>query len=924
MKRFLRKDLSVFLSILFFPVFSLAQSGIKGLILDSKTKEPLISAGVTVQNTTKGTTTNFDGEYTLWLEPGKYKIVLSYISYESKIIEVVIEDKQLYPLNIELEEAGVHLNDVVIVAKRRTDTEIAVLSHLKSNVQVVSGISSQQIARSLDKDAAQVVKRIAGVNIQDDRFIVVRGLNQRYNNIWINHSAAPSSETDSRAFSFDAVPAAAIDHLLLFKTAAPELSAEATGGFVRIHTKGIPQENFVSLEYSTAYNTKSSFRETFHLPAQGKTAFLGFDAARNLPAEFPKNLNQLSGAEANRYALKLGSHWTTEKSTALPYQKFALNVARKWKLKNNSLLGNYSSFSYANNPAVILNAENKQYENAEQILHDYKSNTWEEDFKISLLHNWAWQSKNGSSVEFKNLLNQIGVDKSTELTGWNNYRQSNFKYFSNQYSARTTYSGQILGNINLGNDNRQKFDWVTGFSYANRIEPNRQNWSMRETAPGTEHYEYSLPIVASINELGRLYLTNHEYTTTIAANYIYTLPENVLKTSLKTGVYTEFKSRNYAERSIAYRKNVNTHLSNAQINELAFNQLFTEDYLGGGKVLLVDEQTNIANSYIAKNKLYAAYAAANLEYQKLTAYIGLRLEHNSLFLNGYYDVNTPVIINNPIITLAPSVNLSYALNDENVLRWAYAKTLNRPEFREISPLSYYDFTDRSFIRGNPDLKNANIHNLDLRYEFYPSKSEVYSLALFYKHFTNPIEMISFAPGANYSYANAPKAYCYGIELDVRKSLDELLPINGLGAIFNASVIASEVDFSSLTTEQNRRMQGQAPYVINLGIEYNNPKTGFSANLMYNTAGDKILVAAQINQAQIISPSIMEQSRHVIDLALAQKLGKYWQIKLGVKDLLAQNYYTYQVYETENNQKVKYGNRKYNLGQSIQIGAVLKL
>ncbi|MGL4907859.1 MAG: outer membrane beta-barrel protein [Bacteroidales bacterium] len=902
---------------------SWAQSGISGVVIDKKTGEPLISAGVTVQGTTKGTTTNFDGEYSMRLEAGKYKIAIVYISYETQVVELVVEEGKTTILNAELDEAGVLLNDVVIVAKRRTDTEISMLSTVKSNVQVVSGVSSQQIGKSLDKDASEVVKRIAGVTIQDDRFIVVRGLNQRYNNIWMNNAAVPSSETDSRAFSFDVVPSGAIDNLLLFKTAAPELSAEATGGFVRIKTKAMPEESFVSVEYATAYNTVSTFKEAYHLPSSNATDFLAFDVKRALPNDFPANLNDVGGAEASRQALRLGNNWTTERSRALPYQKLGINLARKWTLDNNKIVGTYTSFGYSNNSNALVNAENKQYENAEQILHDYTTNTWSKDFKISLLHNWAWQTKEGTSIEFKNLLNQVGVDKSSELFGWNNYRQSNFKYFSNQYSARTTYSGQLVGEHRLGNANHQKLDWVGGFSYANRLEPNRQNWSMRETQLGSEVYEYSLPLVASINELGRLYLSNHEYTGTAAANYNHSLKETALKTSLKTGVYAELKSRKYAERSIAYRKNASTMLTDAQINALPFDQLFTEEYLGAGKVLLVDDQTNIANSYTALNSLYAAYAAANMEYNGLTAYFGLRVEHNTLQLDGYYDVNTPVEVHKPILTLAPSVNLSYPLNEKNIFRLGYAKTVNRPEFREISPLSYYDFTDRSFIRGNPDLQNADIHNIDFRYEFYPSKAETYSIALFYKHFTNPIEMLSFAPGANYSYANAPSAYCYGVEFDIRQSFDAYLPISGFGALFNASIIGSEVDFSSVSTEQNRRMQGQAPYVVNLGLSYNNDKLGFSANLMYNTAGDKILVAAQLNQGQVITPNIMEQSRHVIDLALSQKLGKYWQLKLGIKDLFAQDYHSYQIYEKVDGGTVKHSNRRYNLGQSVQLGAVVK-
>ncbi|HLP05953.1 MAG TPA: carboxypeptidase-like regulatory domain-containing protein, partial [Paludibacter sp.] len=347
-------------------VILFAQTSIEGRITDKKMKEPLTGATILIESTKKGTTADIDGNYKLKdLAPGKYTLLVSYVSYNAqRIPNVVVEAGKITTLNIEMDDAALQLKSVEVVARRRTDTELSMIKSVRAAVQVVSGISSQQIGKTLDRDASEVVKRVPGVTIQDNRFIVVRGLNQRYNNVWLNNAATPSSETDVKAFSFDAIPSSMIDNLLIYKTGSPELVGEATGGFIKIFTKNIPDENFLTAEYGIGYNEQTTFKDTYRLN-NSPLDILGLGAgARSIPSGFPVNLetSPISIADRNAYALKLSNNWIAKQHTALPNQKLSVAFGRKWTLENGAKLGTITSLNYNHSSSTRSNMQNYMYE----------------------------------------------------------------------------------------------------------------------------------------------------------------------------------------------------------------------------------------------------------------------------------------------------------------------------------------------------------------------------------------------------------------------------------------------------------------------------------------------------------------------------------------------------------------------------------
>lgn len=915
--------LSAVFTLLLLAISVQAQTVITGSVVDKKLDEPLTGAAILVEGTSNGTTADIDGNFEIKVTPGTYNLVVSYVSYKTqRITDVVVRDGQSTVLNIEMEEASMELESVQVVAQLKTDTDLSLLRSVKNAVQVVSGISSQQISRTLDKDASEVVKRVSGVTIQDNRFVVVRGLNQRYNNVWLNNAATPSSETDVKAFSFDVIPSNMIDNLLIYKTGSAENPAEATGGFIKIATKNIPEDNFTTAEYSVAYNDKTTFREAQFLPGRSSDIIGMGQLQRDIPDGFAANLNKLTIAQRDQQALKLSNHWITRPVAALPNQKIALASGRKWNLAEGTRIGTLTSLSYSNSYATRSDMQNYMYERYDTqnqlpvYLYKYNADSYSRDYRIGIMHNWAYQNAFGTKLEFRNLLNIAGIQSSSATEGWNNYRMSNFRYYSSQYSSRTTYSGQLSGKHELSVDNSNTLDWNIGFAYANRVEPDRQNRSQKETAEGI--YEYVLPDVPSINELGRLFMKNHEFIYTAGSNWEKKAAIAEIRPVLKAGVYGEYKTRQFSERSLTYRNAYGPYTAQ-QINSLAFESLFTEQYLGYGKVLSIDEQTNVANNYNAQQFLAAGYAQFTLPLNAINITAGIRAEYNHLMLQGYYNASSPVKVDDPEFNIFPSVNSSYNITEKALFRLAWSRSMNRPEFREVAPLTYYDFTEKNSVVGNPLLKNASINNLDLRFEYYPTPTETFTIAAFYKDFTNPIEMVSIGAGSLFSFDNALGATNYGLEVELKKSLN-FIGLANFSVNINTSLIKSKVEFTDTESERSRPLQGQSPYVVNAGVYYQNDEKGISANIMYNIMGKRILVAAQLNQGVVLIPDIYEMPRNVIDFSFSKKVGKQLEIKFGIKDILAQDHQTQQSYDNENGGTINLSNKLYNTGRTISLGA----
>jgi TonB-dependent receptor len=324
----------------------------------------------------------------------------------------------------------------------------------------------------------------------------------------------------------------------------------------------------------------------------------------------------------------------------------------------------------------------------------------------------------------------------------------------------------------------------------------------------------------------------------------------------------------------------------------------------------------------------------------VTVNAGVRVEHDLIKLSGAMGTLQgwqPVYVHLLKTDVLPSINIAWHPDSTVIIRAGYGRTINRPEFRELAPFEDFDFENNVYISGAPGLKSATIDNYDLRAEWYPATSrqnEMLSAGVFYKNLQNPIQRVRNDENGGdldfpvISYFNATQATVYGAEAEIRKGLD-FIPGNlfrKLSVILNGAYIKSSsrkdstrgVDF--VGPYKDRPLQGQAPYVLNGGLFYENPAWGTKIGVIYNVSGPNIYAVsvanANSNQQvlghdstgyKFIRPSLVELPMQLLDLSITQRLIKSLTIKLNAQNLLDQSFRLIE----DNNGDVKYEPEHYD-------------
>jgi len=708
-------------------------------------------------------------------------------------------------------------------------------------------------------------------------------------------------------------------------------------------------DNSVDISYATGFRENTSFQD-FYSYRGGKTDWLGFDdGTRALPADFPStaefraladNPTEKDKQQITELGRSFGKTWTPEHTTAIPDQSFLVTLNRKF-LAGKVSIGNVTSLGYsvANQYREIFRAGYQAYDKVNDhpdTSYYFNDGNYSTKTKLNGLFNWLLVFGNNQRIEFRNFFNQIS-DKTTVLREGRDFYGGSYKVASELgFQSRSIYSGQVNGVFNF-NNNLINLNWTLGYGYTNKLQPDtrRIEKSRNDDAGPDAPYTTSLNFNADPKLLGRLTLSNYEHLWVGGFNYSHKIPFSNFTPEIRTGVFLEFKDRNFTARNIGYAIS-NVMSFNWGLTYQPVDSLFQDKNINYADGIKVDESTNLSDSYDANNQLYAAYAGINLPFRKLKIYTGLRIEKNRQSLNGFDENGAPVKVNNDFADLFPSLNMTYNLTEKALLRFAYGRTINRPEFREIAPYTYYNFEEKATYYGNPALTNSYIHNVELRFELFPANGDMITLGGFLKQFNSPIEahLIESGSGLNYYFSNAVKAYCYGLEVDMRKSFRSLENSNGLPRafkdfviVFNAAIIRSQLTTDDENArEKTRAMQGQSPYILNTGLFYDNPKTGLMISVLYNVIGERIAFVGNN-----YNPHIYQMSRNLIDFTINKKVGKYLTLKGGIKDLfnqpveLTQNEYV-QLVPADADSKVKREQKtqEYKPNRSFTLGFTLNL
>ncbi len=886
---------------------SWAQSGsIRGVVSDANTGETIIGANVRIEGTTIGVATGLDGDFEISrVEPGTYTIIVSFISYKTLRFEgtLVVAEKATV-LNVNLEEDLGDLGEVVVVASRETGSNIAIVSEIRNSLQIVSGISSEQIRLSQDGNAAQVMKRVSGVSIVDNKFVRVRGVDDRYNVVMINNSVAPTTQIDKRTFSFDLIPSDNLDRMLIYKSASPEVPGDFAGGMIKVFTKNSPDEDFINVSIGTGFRQNTTFRQ-YSQTRGSRTDWLGTDSRRDLPASFPSTDELQSVGSGNSLRATAGqqldNNYRMDTTNAAPNASFGLAFGKNWTVFGKRL-STITTASISQEFQYFL-ADRSRYFFPEpgrptEKRDEYFDYTYMKMNEVGIMSNWLLRLNADNKIEFRNLFNQNGMNETIFRTGKDFIqRPEGAQDYSFRYESKRLFTSQLEG-THLFNNEMTKVNWVIGANYLYHEEPDFRRLRTRFSTEGSEgQYIIIAPPSSSPQDLGRYfgYATETGIANGVNFEKKFAGVEKDRPRIIRAGYLIDYKQREFSARYITtFFPGFHDQEVGEQLLRKPIYEAFAPENYRQADGWLIQEGTRPTDAYDASTFVTAGYLGTVYPVGDFNLSGGLRTEYSVQKLESANDAG-PINVENIELAFLPSINVDYNFSKRSLLRLGYGKTLNRPEFREYAPFLYYSFEMIAGMFGNSNLQMARIDNIDFRYEFYPNEGETLSFGAFYKFFKDPIERVqgNVTETLLFTYDNAVEATSYGVELEARKALSTVTSapfFKNLSLNMNASLIWSEVFLGeNITFEESRRaLQGQSPYMINAALYYIDPISEFQASIAYNVQGPRIFVAGNTN-----FPSIYELERHVVDLTVSKTFKDRTTLKFGIQDLFNYQYRFYQ-------------------------------
>ncbi|HOZ52033.1 MAG TPA: carboxypeptidase-like regulatory domain-containing protein [Chitinophagaceae bacterium] len=890
-----------------FSVLAFAQNGkIDGKVVDEK-GETLMGATVMIEGTANGVKTDLDGKFTLRkVSDGKYNLLITYISYEKKTItDIIVKNGVADFVSVNMQKSGKGLKDVVIKTQVKKETINALMIQQKNLATISDGISAESIKRTPDRNTGDVLKRVSGVSIADNKFAVIRGLADRYNMAMLNGDILPSSEADRKAFSFDVFPSSLLENIVIIKAATPDRPGEFAGGIIDLKTKDIPTENFVNVQIGTGMNTISTFK-SYYDSKNSKTDWLGYDKTmRTIPEGFPskdvlsQSLSEFTLADRVDASKKFENTWGTKQYNSMsPFRNLQLSGGLVKVLSKESSIGVIGAISYSRNFRTFTTERTELLGSTKA--YNYFDTVNRDNVLIGSMLNFGYKLNAKNKINFKNSFTINADDQTVRRTGDfidnEYYVKGNALWYSNNQLLSNQLSGE-----HLVTKQKIKVQWGVGRNGITRTIPDLRRSNYTRNYDATDSiYRANVATFPNPFFMGRFFSKTTEEI--YSGNLDVTVPYKLLNitSSLKVGAYLQTKDREYEARVLAYvRAKSNTFQQSLLLlpEETIFNQENIND-----KGFILSDATLPQDQYTASSNLQAYYIMNdNLVANKFRFVYGVRIENFSQNLITGNLKPGDLKVEKKNTDFLPSLNFTYLINKKTNLRICASKTLSRPEFRELSPASFYDYNLSATYTGNTKLEQTKIYNYDIRYEYFMGKGEMVSGSVFYKKFVNPIETsVPFGLTTTqkvFSYVNVPTSNSIGLELEFRKSLSSLAPneksqLNNFVVFGNFSYIKSTVNVTtkSASGEESvykRPMQGQSPYIINAGLSYTHPVSNLTSTLVYNRIGERIFA---VGNGEI--PEMYEAPRNVIDFSISKKFYKKLEVKFTISDLLSNpvNYY----------------------------------
>jgi len=935
------------------PALSARAAVLQGTITDEKTGEELIGATVALLETTIGGFTDLDGRYRLDnVPPGTYELRVTYEFYQTKIVtELTLAADQTLDLDVGLlpETGGAdggafRIEDLRVTAERVLSTPTAILANRMAAPTIGDAISAAQISLSPDATSGDALSRVTGLMMVDDKYVFIRGMPDRYNTTMLDGVTVVGSDIDrdKKSFAYDLIPAGLLANMEVQKSGTPDMPGDLSGGTVKINTLEFPEDQIIKLTASSGSNSLTTGEEMLAAPRSGSDWRAQDDGSRALPeslARIPVNLgspnngvDRVLRTDAARADLR--NTYVLSQLTAEPDRSASLGYGNRWFVRDIDEFGAIASITWKNafraeefhdNPTqrTVYNIPGIDPIVIESKIRDFDGTRYKQSYQLGGLLNLNYRLARRHKFLLNNFWNRSALSQVTFRAGLPETGPEYGEKTTIEWKERALDLNKLTGQHSFL-DSRLRCDWSVYRFKTSVDEPDRKYVAFDEQpAPA------GAPRVLAMRDNYRMWNENHETTDGRSFNVSY----DAFGVGFKAGLLRTQREREVNQLAYTYDNSV-VSSDNREILEWSLGSMFIPENLhwapgGTDNSFAFDLATGYFGTYHATQDVTATYLMGDREFRLAGA--DLRLTGGFRVEDSRIEVITPPALENAETITAlidernvlPSANLTWHAAPTLNVRGAYSRSVNRPEFRELSPINYYNFAEDRNIKGNPDLTQAEVENWDLRLECFPKPGEVLAVSVFRKSFTNAIEDTLQANPERFvqTWTNSPSARNSGIELEARKNLGFLAGLlDGFTLTANYFYVKSEVDYlevetdgegNPVATEKTRLLQGQAPWAVNLSLLWEHPRLGTSLNVLYNRVGRRLDKVGDTEKTNVYL-----MPRELLDVALVQRLGDSWRMKATVKNLLD----TQETYLWGGSDELPFETRAYGVSAGLSFAA----
>ena len=885
---------AAFMSVMAAQVFGAneLEVNLRGCIKDQKSKEPLIGATVQIVGHNIATMTDIDGNFQLsGIDDGIYDIEIKYVGYKTAVKrQVKIEDNKITTLDFELETDEHMLSDVVVVAKANRESENVTMLEQKRSIVAVQAVGAQELSRKGVSDAQGAVTKISGISKQEGvKNVFVRGLGDRYNITTLNRFPIPSEDPEYKNIALDFFSTDIIQSVEVNKAFYSNTLADVTGANINITSKELTGDGKLNLSVSGGLNTQTVSSDFLKL--DGVNAF-GF-ADKTQPGEKLDSYNFHNSLDPSKQNLQVN-------------QSYAISGGKKFNIGDNPL-----SF-------FLVASHNKNYTHyEEEVRNSITSGDLSQDMDGDIsqvetsqvaMANLDYSHDNRHRIGYNFMMVHATKESVGDYLGMDADYQSSDTYEGFMRRQQTNDNLLFVNQLNSKWELNKKFDLHAGVSYniINGNEPDRRINNLVKTDKG-----YVPMKGTGIQQ--RYFSELDEKDLNFRASLVYKIADRFEQNSnVQIGYMGRIIDDGF--EAVEYDMSV-ARQTEFDINNINFDNYFNETNYSNHNFLL---DRNVDKYDVNKN-IHSAYAEATYQFTpKFTANLGLK--YDDVFMKVDYNVNRGGNQGEQEIDKSyflPSLNLRYNLNDRHALRLAASKTYTLPQAKEISPYRYVSVSFNS--QGNPDLKPSDNYNIDLKWDYYISPSELFAVTGFYKYIKRPISRIEIASAGGFlSYENiSDHATAAGVEVELKKNIfsrplqNEGLSRLSFGANGAYTYTCAKVPLA--TDPTGSQLEGAAPWIVNADLSYLLRKgtNSFTGTLVFNYFSDRIYTIGTQGYQDIIENGIP-----TLDFVASTQIGKIFSISLKARNLLNSTHQLTRKGNATDNEVVL---SKYKKGLDFSIG-----